>query len=255
MKLQLLSDGKNNTKIGKNDIDTVRIFSLNLRPYTLPYKGKVMNVCPFASAACAAACVGKNGHFSMSNGRAQKAQIRKTNLFHNSKHTFYKMLYHDMYEVQEYCNDRGITPVFRLNAYSDINHSSLSKIVLSDSLYNLFPEAIFYDYTKDVKKCLTSSFTNYSLTYSLSERSEADLLKHSITFDDLREYVNIAVVFEKLPDFYKGIKVINGDTTDNRFLDPANCIVGLKFKGSKAKLLQGIASGFVVPAFKESIFA
>jgi hypothetical protein len=50
------------------------------------------------------------------------------------------------------------------------------------------------------------------------------------------------VVFKKLPKKYLGRKVIDGDETDLRFLDPKNSIVGLIAKG-KARYDQ---SGFVV---------
>jgi hypothetical protein len=49
-------------------------------------------------------------------------------------------------------------------------------------------------------------------------------------------------VFKKLPKKYLGRKVIDGDETDLRFLDPKNSIVGLIAKG-KARYDQ---SGFVV---------
>ena len=38
---------------------------------------------------------------------------------------------------------------------------------------------------------------------------------------------------------YKGFKVINGDETDLRFLDPKNCIVGLIAKGKAKKDYSG----------------
>ena len=41
---------------------------------------------------------------------------------------------------------------------------------------------------------------------------------------------------------FKGLKVINGDTHDMRFLDEPNSVVGLKAKGQAKK----DASGFVI---------
>ena len=48
---------------------------------------------------------------------------------------------------------------------------------------------------------------------------------------------NIAVVFKgkELPETYKGRKVINGDISDHRFLDPAGVVVGLLAKGKAKK--------------------
>ena len=54
--------------------------------------------------------------------------------------------------------------------------------------------------------------------------------------------VNVAVVFDKLPEEYLGYPVIDGDTTDLRFLDDTGVIVGLLAKGDAKK----DTSGFVV---------
>ena len=51
---------------------------------------------------------------------------------------------------------------------------------------------------------------------------------------------NIAAVFsDKLPKTYIGKKVINGDDSDLRFLDPKGVIVGLSAKGKGKKDLTG----------------
>jgi hypothetical protein len=57
---------------------------------------------------------------------------------------------------------------------------------------------------------------------------------------------NKAVVFKNkiLPRMFKGLKVIDGDTHDMRFLDEPNSVVGLKAKG-KARQDK---SGFVIQA-------
>jgi hypothetical protein len=54
---------------------------------------------------------------------------------------------------------------------------------------------------------------------------------------------NIAVVFKgDLPKTFKGRRVINGDNTDHRFLDPQRVVVGLTAKGKGKK----DTSGFVI---------
>lgn len=51
---------------------------------------------------------------------------------------------------------------------------------------------------------------------------------------------NVAIVFEKgLPETWQGYKVVNGDDTDLRFLDPENVVVGLKAKGKARKEHKG----------------
>jgi hypothetical protein len=59
------------------------------------------------------------------------------------------------------------------------------------------------------------------------------------------------MVFNKVPETYKGYKVVSGDETDLRFLDEQNVIVGLKYKnntGREGKVANELArtSGFVI---------
>jgi len=55
--------------------------------------------------------------------------------------------------------------------------------------------------------------------------------------------VNMAVVFrDKLPDTFRGLRVIDGDKDDLRFLDPKGVVVGLIAKGRAKK----DTSGFVI---------
>ena len=65
--------------------------------------------------------------------------------------------------------------------------------------------------------------------------------KYAKLFDSVP--YNKAVVFNgALPSMFKGLKVIDGDKTDMRFLDEPNSVVGLKAKG-KARQDK---SGFVI---------
>jgi hypothetical protein len=47
--------------------------------------------------------------------------------------------------------------------------------------------------------------------------------------------MNVAMVFDRLPDSYMGKTVINADEHDLRFLDPMGVIAGLKAKGRAKK--------------------
>ena len=128
----------------------------------------------------------------------------------------------------------GFIPVVRLNTTSDIPFE-IHKI------FQLFPNVQFYDYTKIKKRAIKHAEglmpKNYHLTFSQNEANQNDSL------EVLKRGGNIAVVFRnKLPEFYKGFKVVNGDEHDLRFTDPANVVVGLKAKG----LAKTDQSGFVV---------
>jgi hypothetical protein len=123
-----------------------------------------------------------------------------------------------------------VEPVFRLNGTSDIRWETVP--VINDRGYAyenvmlMFPDVQFYDYTKIANR--RNIPANYHLTFSLAESNEQNARKA------LDAGMNVAAVFHTLPDTYLGRKVINGDATDLRFLDPKNVIVGLKAKG-KAK--------------------
>jgi hypothetical protein len=67
------------------------------------------------------------------------------------------------------------------------------------------------------------------LTFSAADGNDADVQKA------VAQGMNVAMVFDKLPDTYMGRPVINADDTDLRFLDPRGVICGLKAKGRAKK--------------------
>tara|TARA_Y100000015_G_scaffold38438_1_gene41342 strand:+ start:41 stop:298 length:258 start_codon:yes stop_codon:yes gene_type:complete len=70
------------TKMAKGEKFGFKTAILHLAPYTLSGK----NVCPKASAECAAACLNTSGRGQMNS--VQKARINKTNLFWTNKNAF-----------------------------------------------------------------------------------------------------------------------------------------------------------------------
>ena len=238
----LISDGKMNTKIGKNKNELYYVHSLNLKPAETEINGKKYDLCPFRTQGCTNACVGKNGHFAMKNGSAYKAQVRRTTMYFTETEYFYKQLNAEITLIKIKAFSKKSIAVIRLNAYSDINHEKQSKRFLGMSIYDIHSDVIFYDYTKDKKKTKNNKAKNYFLTYSHNEDTS---IEETLSF--LKIGINPAIVFEApIPKTYKGYPVFDGDQDDNRFLDPKGHIIALKFKGSKAKLLKGIASGFVI---------
>jgi hypothetical protein len=112
------------------------------------------------------------------------------------------------------------------------------------SLFQTHSGIQFYDYTKIFQRAKDFSLgkfpPNYYLTFS---RSESNWL--SVREIISKKFpVNVAVVFssEKFPTKWADRKVINGDETDLRFLDPRGIIVGLKAKGRA----RSESSGFVI---------
>ena len=281
--MMLLSNGKINHKIKKNIKLGYNTYSLNFAHSDL----SGFNVCPKANkltereenkskSNCSSCCVGFNGFASIYSD-VMESRIKKTLSYFLDKDSFYQSLIHEIKLAIKQSNKLGLKPSFRLNAYSDIRHENndisitydmykkdfpiyqlLKKFFAEDGLnvaygniFILFPEVDFYDYTKLINRTTPK---NYQLTYS---HHNADFIE---TTKALESGLNVAVVFEKLPKFIRvnGIKynVIDGDKTDLRLDEKINgqtVVVGLKFKGSKAKLNDAIIEGFCVAENNNSL--
>ena len=152
----------------------------------------------------------------------------------NDRDEFMRQLFEDLTKIEKYCTNKDKVAAVRLNGTSDIQYELIK--VNGLNVFDTFPNITFYDYTKIPNRKI-SNIKNYSLTWSYSEANK----KYSNYFNTVRN--NSAVVFrDKLPERFKDKKVINGDLTDLRFLDPVNVIVGLKAKGKAKKDY----SGFVI---------
>lgn len=223
--MKLLNTG--NAKTHKGEKKGYITFGMHLAPFNLSGR----NVCPNASKGCAAACLNTAGRGAMSS--VQKARIEKTRLFFEDKFSFISQLYKEIEWAIKHAKKRGMLPCFRLNLTSDIpweNYIKMSQI-----------DAPFYDYTKSfsrMQRFLSGKFpANYHLTFSRSESNEKEVNQTMVRGG------NVAVVFrKKLPQAWNGVKVINGDETDLRFLDEKYTIVGLVEKGRAKK----DHTGFVV---------
>lgn len=192
-----------------------------------------LELCPMSErAGCAATCLNTAGRGAFSN--VQEARRRKSQAFKANPIAFVDQLKLDIYEHIRYCERRGKKPAVRLNGTSDIDWSKIKCSTNRKTLFENFPEVMFYDYTKMIKR---KQFDNYHLTASYSE-TNAKYASMVAASDK-----NIAVVFrDRLPKTFLGRKVINGDKHDLRFLDPDNVVVGLLAKGSAKR----DTSGFVI---------
>ena len=198
-------------------------------------------ICPYQDIAkCKEACLntaGRGGIFKKgeTTNVIQEARKRKTNLFLNDRDTFMELLVKDIQAFIRKCDRLGKKPCIRLNGTSDIQWEQIA-IGEYANIFDMFSDVQFYDYTK-IPTRKVSHIKNYHLTWSYSEAND----KYAKLFDSVP--YNKAVVFNGgLPRIFKGMKVIDGDTTDMRFLDKANRVIGLKAKGKARK----DDSGFVI---------
>lgn len=234
-----------NPKTIKSETVEVATWILHLAPAFL----SGVNVCLWASAGCIAACLNTAGHGGMmreftagvdvrSLARTQYARIRRTVWLLLDKPAFLARLRKDIERCVRRADKLGKLPAFRLNGTSDLDWLDIIRE---------YPNVQFYDYTKSVERI--RAFTsgklpaNYHLTYSRSEDTDICTIR-DITWSG----GNVAVVFaDKLPNRWHGIRVINGDAHDARFLDPRGVIVGLVAKGAARGIGGQLPnSGFVV---------
>jgi len=232
MQFKLLSSLNSNSKLEKSN--KVQDKYLNVNMYMHPSSTKI---CPYQDIAkCKEPCLNTAGLGGVYKS-IQDARKRKTDLFLNDRDTFMEYIIEDITKFVNYCDKKGKIPAVRLNGTSDIQWETIK--VNGQTIFELFPTVQFYDYTK-IPTRKTKHIPNYHLTWSYSEANQ----KYADRFSDVEH--NKAVVFntKTLPSFFKGLKVIDGDTHDMRFLDEDNVVVGLRAKG-KAKT---DTSGFVIQA-------
>ncbi len=222
--------------------------------YLSPYTDSGVNLCANAkNAECYIACLKSAGRMGM----AFDARLNRTKLYLNDQAEYFRQLITEIKAFIKKASKKGLTPLVRLNGTSDIRFENIGfyypektgtgfKPVYYRNIMEVFPDVQFYDYTKipNREKSINGiqSFPeNYDLTFSYSG---APGFKK---FNDraLKEGKRVAVVFDKLeniPVVFEGRRVISGDDTDVRHLDPKNTIVALYAKG-KARKDQ---TGFVV---------
>jgi hypothetical protein len=185
------------------------------------------NTCPKATAGCKAACLNTAGMGVFNN--VQKARIQKTKYFFEQRREFYAQLIKEVASAERKANKLGKQLTMRLNGTSDLQWEAY-KMQDGKTIFELFPNVIFYDYTK-IEKRQPKPFSNYSLTFSAADGNDNDVAVA------LQKGMNVAVVFrgDTLPQEWQDKTVIDGDTDDLRFLDPQNVVVGLRAKGKAKK--------------------
>ena len=211
-----------NPKIQKGTKLGYLSFILHLAPADLSGR----EVCPKRTQGCTAACLntaGRGGMFRKGENTnvIQRARIRKTEYFFNNREAFMLELEHDIAKAIRFAERRGLTPVFRLNGTSDLAWEKYGII-------QKFPGVQFYDYTKVLGRKV-EHLPNYHLTFSAADGNDADVSRAML------QGMNVAVVFDQIPETYRGRPVFNADDTDLRFLDPKGVVLGLKAKGRAKK--------------------
>ena len=210
-----------------------------------------VNLCPAASAGCKAACLNTAGRGAdhMRDKKTginlvQQARQKRTELLVYNPIGFRVQLADEIRSFAAYCKKKGMLPAIRLNGTSDIDWSDV---------YKQFPDVQFYEYTKRPDLAIRlSMFPNVSVTFSLSE------VNFPVAIRMLGMGINVAAVFSTkrgaaLPTEWHGFTVLDGDLTDNRFLDPVGgVVIGLRAKGKAIKDTSGFVQGSCFSAVKSA---
>lgn len=215
--------------------------------YLAPYTLSGINVCPFAKQAkCHGPCLNTAGHGVFNT--VQQGRLKRTNLFHNDRSVFLHKLLVEIDRFVSKAEKLNLKPAVRLNGTSDIDWTAKRQLLDGASIFQMFPEVQFYDYTKVTKRLYEPKVDNYHVTLSYSGASKAFSDKVWQTHADTD--CNVAVVVRD--DSVKAEwtdnpihRTVDGDQHDLRFLDPRTppgTIVLLKAKGRARSDL----SGFVV---------
>ena len=221
------------TKIEKsNDYSTEYRTSIM---YALPAMQSGHNACPDATD-CAKMCIDTTGRMPM----VKAAREYRSNLFYDDRAEFGAKLIAETQDDIRRNDKKGLRTAQRLNGTTDYAWEHIR--FDGQSMPERFQDVQFYDYTKSVKRARQHANgqmpSNYHLTFSRSE-----LTPDSLVTELVESGQNVAVVFDAIPETWLGMKVINGDEHDLRFLDQSGVVVGLKAKGPKAKK---DTAGFVV---------
>jgi hypothetical protein len=212
-----------------------------------------VNLCPMAKIAkCEEACLYTAGRGAFNN--VQEARLRKAAWFNTDKQSFMMQLVKDIDTLQRKAKKLGLTPLVRLNGTTDIrwetitfDHTYSDGQTESVTIFDLFPDVQFYDYTKISNR--KDIPLNYDLTFSYSgvKGYQLHVLKA------IAKRMRIAVVFQSkktIPDTFLGMQVIDGDDSDIRVNDPQNTVVALYAKGKARKDNSGFVVRFPVFTFK-----
>ena len=208
-----------------------------------PQKQNTMgkNICPKATAGCAAACLFTAGRGKFSN--VMKGRLNKTEYFLRERDNFMNDVAKEIAKgIKKHGADKMCV---RLNGTSDIPYENIP-VGGFKNIMEMYPDVQFYDYTKVFNRLTKELPKNYHLTFSRAETKDNQIEADKA----LAMGFNIATVFAvknetELPAEYKGVKVINGDEHDLTFLHGNGVIVGLKAKGEAKK----DTSGFVIREF------
>ncbi len=237
----------------KTEKSSIKTFLLHLAPSN---QSGIINVCPNA-LNCAKLCLHHAGNPLFYSSKI-KSRINKTYAYSESPNQFIELLIMNIVRNLKKYKDIAI----RLNGTSDILFENIPLYIapsISDFIYSKFSYNInsgyyenifevfknesyirFYDYTKMKRDYnLIRKYSNYHITFSFDGASNKKNI--DLSYDAMENFVNLASVINikkseykpnefKSKVFNKTFKCFDGDLDDQRFDDPLNRLILLRFK-------------------------
>ena len=235
--------------------------------YLAPFKSAGVNVCPMAElAGCWKGCLNTAGRGGISKGSAtmnphgielpdnavQNARIKRTRLWADEPDSFWIQLEKEIRAFIKKAERAGLTPCVRLNGTSDIQWERFTPYYpggFAHTIFEMFPDVQFYDYTKIGKRFKTPLPDNYHLTLSFSAASARYA---QMCFDTIKASAcNVAVVVRNKAEkqtmldngTWMGYETTDGDLSDLRFTDKGQRLAVLLTAKGRAR---NDDSGFVI---------
>ena len=198
------------------------------------------NLCPLARlAGCMEGCLYSSGRGAFNS--VQKARKAKTDFWYTNQRAFLLSLCADIWALYGSAAKSNQKLLVRPNGTSDIAWENYP-IIDGKTIFQLFPDVQFYDYTKHPSRNLQGKTPgNYDLTFSFSSITPKPISIKGLTNPNNSR---VAVVFQRkedIPQSFRSWSVIDGDDTDVRHIEPKNVVVALYAKGKAKK----DTSGFV----------
>lgn len=82
----------------------------------------------------------------------------------------------------------------------------------------------------------------YTVSRIYRDHDKVEILQTGLTLEEAQAICRDPETSSRVPEHFKGYRVIDGDAHDLRFLDPKGVVVGLKAKGAARR----DTSGFMV---------
>lgn len=203
------------------------------------------NACARHTKECAFACLNTAGRGAMQGTNA--ARLARALVRIEQPYFAYCL---DVHHLRKAISKHGAGKVARrANVISDYPIEEFYPL----AYWTEFAKVQHYDYTKIISRAFDSVDAigdwpkNYHLTYSASERDSVEGIRN-MTQSGLSVAVVVAhPVKDAKPSEWFGMPAINGDISDERYLDPRGVVVLLSVKGNKARKIEGSLRGFVKP--------